>query len=376
METLKTTMRKKAKTVFAKFSMPSTLASKADEKLVLSVSSIDDVQFFITQKNDVAAVNFAFDALDGNNAVLILETGEEAQKNIGVYIDDFAESFGGPVKAFLPSDPAIFKFLKKRGAALVDSVGIATAGRSIDEAICNMEVLLKSNIIKDFIGQNVSSIARYAQKMNRLYKSRSAKNQKRLRQSEVFGAIPKTQKLAGKETLASLVFYLRKLSSEDMVQGSRGLISVRYGDNMFITPYGISPDFIEEKDIVKASLIRRCPTKNGLKLHKSVYELREDVGAIIMAQPIYASVNASAMENLAVSERMQNIIGQVVPVSEWAFPLSSRQAQNVVKELKNTNAVFMGCSGVLVVGKTLQDAFWILSALEDECQKVRSEQDF
>ena len=102
METLKTTMRKKAKTVFAKFSMPFTLASKADEKLVLSVSSIDDVQFFITQKNDVAAVNFAFDALDGNNAVLILETGEEAQKNIGVYIDDFAESFGGPVKAFLP----------------------------------------------------------------------------------------------------------------------------------------------------------------------------------------------------------------------------------------------------------------------------------
>ena len=95
-----------------------------------------------------------------------------------------------------------------------------------------------------------------------------------------------------------------------------------------------------------------------------------------MAQPIYASVNASAMENLAVSERMQNIIGQVVPVSEWAFPLSSRQAQNVVKELKNTNAVFMGCSGVLVVGKTLQDAFWILSALEDECQKGRSEQDF
>ena len=353
METLKTTMRKKAKTVFAKFSMPFTLASKADEKLVLSVSSIDDVQFFITQKNDVSAVNFAFDALDGNNA-----------------------GFGGPVKAFLPSDPAIFKFLKKRGAALVDSVGIATAGRSIDEAICNMEVLLKSNIIKDFIGQNVSSIARYAQKMNRLYKSRSAKNQKRLRQSEVFGAIPKTQKLAGKETLASLVFYLRKLSSEDMVQGSRGLISVRHGDNMFITPYGISPDFIEEKDIVKASLIRRCPTKNGLKLHKSVYELREDVGAIIMAQPIYASVNASAMENLAVSERMQNIIGQVVPVSEWAFPLSSRQAQNVVKELKNTNAVFMGCSGVLVVGKTLQDAFWILSALEDECQKVRSEQDF
>ena len=161
-----------------------------------------------------------------------------------------------------------------------------------------------------------------------------------------------------------------------MVQGSRGLISVRHGDNMFITPYGISPNIIEEKDIVKASLIRRCPTKNGLKLHKSVYELREDIGAIIMAQPIYASVNASAMENLAVSERMQNIIGQVVPVSEWAFPLSSRQAQIVVMELINTNAVFMGCSGVLVVGKTLQDAFWILSALEDECQKGRSEQDF
>ena len=93
-----------------------------------------------------------------------------------------------------------------------------------------------------------------------------------------------------------------------------------------------------------------------------------------MAQPIYASVNAATMENLAVSERMQNIIGQVVPVSEWATPLSAKQVQNVVKELKNTNAVFMGNSGVLVVGKTLQDAFWILSALEDECQKVRSEQ--
>ena len=72
METLKTTMRKKAKTVFAKFSMPFTLASKADEKLVLSVSSIDDAQFFITQKNDVASFNFAFDALYCNNAVLIL----------------------------------------------------------------------------------------------------------------------------------------------------------------------------------------------------------------------------------------------------------------------------------------------------------------
>lgn len=374
METLKTTMRKKAKTVFAKFSMPFTLASKADEKLVLSVSSIDDAQFFITQKNDVAAVNFAFDALDCNNAVLILETGEDSQKDIGVYIDDFAESFGGAVKAFLPSDPAVFKFLKKRGAALVDSVGIATSGRSIDEAVCNMEVLLKSNIIKDFIGHTVCPLAKYAKTMNRLYKSRSAKNQKTIRQGEVYGIAPKTQKLAGKETLASLVFYLRKLASEDMVQGNRGLISVRHGDNMFITPYGVSPDFIEEKDVLKASLVKRCSLKGGLKLHQAVYEQREDIKAIIMAQPIYASVNAATMENLAVSERMQNIIGQVVPVSEWATPLSAKQVQNVVKELKNTNAVFMGNSGVLVVGKTLQDAFWILSALEDECQKVRSEQ--
>ena len=154
MEALKKTLRAEAKKILTKFDAPFTLAVGYDKKTIaLSVTNAEDIQYFITQKNDVVSVNFAFDALShkGVNAVIVLETGDDSQEKVECCSDEFAEQFGGSVTAFLPSDKAAVSFLHKRGAVMLDTVGVATTGRSIEEALCSLEILLKtyynSNII-------------------------------------------------------------------------------------------------------------------------------------------------------------------------------------------------------------------------------------
>lgn len=376
MEALKKTLRAEAKKILTKFDAPFTLAVVYDKKVIaLSVTNAEDIQYFITQKNDVASVNFAFDALShkGVNAVIVLETGDDSQEKVECCSDEFAEQFGGSVAAFLPSDKAAVSFLHKRGAVMLDTVGVATTGRSIEEALCSLEILLKAKLAMKY-GTPQPLSKKEVNSLHLRYKRESAKNQKMLYDFETLGKCPSPSSAVGVESLAEILVYAKKMEIEELSQGVWRSVSIRHGDSFFITPQTKSNIFLTENDIVKVN------TENGfyktgkkpsrdIKLHQAIYKDRGDVGAVIHCHPIYSSVNAELDVGLEVSQKMQRIFGERIEVSEYAGQGTERLGKRAVESLKGGVAVFLSKQGLTVVGKTLVDAYWTLNAIEDESLK-------
>ena len=376
MDVLKKTLKIQAKKILTKFDAPFTLAVNFNGSVTaLSVATIEDTQYFLTQKNDVPSVNFAFDFLkDKNNrAVIVLETGDDYKATVAACTDQFAEFFGGSVKAFLPADVNAKTELFKRGAIHLDGVGIATFGRSIDEAICALEILLKARLALRF-GNPTALSGGEIKALHLGYKTRSAKNQKETFDLETIGKHLNVSQQVGLESIAEIIVYAKKAEIEELSQGTWRSVSIRHGDNFFITPENKSNAFLTESDIVKINL------KNGFhkpfskpssdkNLHRAIYNARGDIGAIIHCHPIYSSVNAELGEKLIVSEKMRRILGEKISVTEYKKQRSKQQGEAAVCALKGRVAAFLFRQGLVVVGKTVQDAYWTLNAIEDECQK-------
>lgn len=376
MEALKKTLRAEAKKILTKFGAPFTLAvNHGKGVLALSVANIEDIQYFITQKNDVTSVNFAFDVLSkkGNNVVLVLETGDDSQEKVDCCSDEFAEQFGGCITAFLPSDKAAITNLLKRGAVMLDTLGVVTVGRSVEEAVCAMEILLKAKLALKY-GKPMPLSKNDITSLRFRYKNESSKNQKALFDFETSGKRAVQSSAFGIESLAEILVYAKKMEIEELSQGTWRSVSVRHGDSFFITPQTKSNIFLDENDIVKVNVESglfkggKKPSRDR-KLHQVIYRARGDVGAVIHCHPIYSSVNAELNTALEVSFKMQRILGEKIAVSEYAAQGTERLAEYAVEALKGRVAVFLSKQGLVVVGKTLCDAYWTLNAIEDECLK-------
>jgi len=161
----------------------------------------------------------------------------------------------------------------------------------------------------------------------------------------------------------------KRLYDKGFVPGASGNISIRYENNILITPSGKNlADVIEEDvaviDINGNSIAGKKPSSEKT-MHLEIYKARPDITSIIHAHAPKATAFAVAgiPLNAPILSEALVILGNI-PVAEYAMPSSDKLATQVANHFKTHDAVLMANHGVVIGSNQLIDAYYKLETLE------------
>ena len=171
-----------------------------------------------------------------------------------------------------------------------------------------------------------------------------------------------------------IIKYGAKLGEKNMSPATSGNISARFGENILITASGTCLADLCDEDIVLID--QNSNVLNGSKkpsseknLHKSIYEIRPDINAIIHCHSPYAS--AFAVSHIPLSKPIisENVFyfGEI-PVAEYALPGSDKLVENTAKYFAKHDAVLLANHGIVIGAGDLKNAYYLMETAETYAQ--------
>ncbi len=301
-------------------------------------------------------------------------------KDIPPVLDDMAQIVGPKARVFVEPDLAkIIGFLKKNNACLVrateaDLSYVLVVGKTLEQALATILILEKSAqayIEGAFIGGAKSLDCLTAWLMHKLYNRTYSKmdiKAKSQTEKDLPRDIPEDEMAIRKE----MVEYGKKLSEENLVQGTWGNISIRLDKKfMLVTPSGLNYMRLTPYDIVRVE-IETLDYEGSLKptsekgIHAALLAANPDVKCIIHSHPLHCSVFAAARKPLpVVNNEEASLLGKETGYAKAAIPGSKQLVEAVSGAISGgRKACIMGSHGILVCGNSISDAFEKCRAME------------
>lgn len=181
------------------------------------------------------------------------------------------------------------------------------------------------------------------------------------------------------EIRSHVVEICRRMYRQGFIAATDGNVSVRLGrDRILVTPSGLHKGYIEAADLVVTDLEgrrvsgRRKPTSE-LLLHRTVYEERPDVRAVVHAHPPIAVALALAGVSLEVCVLSEACL-TLGPVftTPYATPTTEEVPAAIRAEVARGDVVIMDRHGSITVGTTLDEAYLRLESLEHTAKIVHA----
>lgn len=150
-----------------------------------------------------------------------------------------------------------------------------------------------------------------------------------------------------------------------------GNVSVRLGgDRVLVTPTGFHKGFIEEDDLIVVDVHGKKlkgahqPSSEFL-MHEAAYEERPDVGAVVHAHPPITVGLALAGVTLAqcVLSETCLVLGPIL-TAPYSTPTTDEVPRVLRPYLRQANAIVLDRHGALTVGRTLDEAYNRMEAME------------
>ena len=172
---------------------------------------------------------------------------------------------------------------------------------------------------------------------------------------------PKSRPDGEDEAREELCRIVRLACSDSLFGGAQGTISKRLSDGSFvITPYGSDRSSLTPEDLVLIESGRRESGKNPSRsalLHAAIYGKNPGVGSIICAHP--QRIMAFAVTDAELDA--EKVGGTVV---KFPFGASFMQRELFAGEISSKPACILENDCVITTGKTPEEAYERLSALE------------
>ncbi len=168
-----------------------------------------------------------------------------------------------------------------------------------------------------------------------------------------------------------LVEVCRRMYRQGYIAAADGNVSVRLGkDRVLITPSGMHKGYIDAQDLVVTDLHgkkvsgKRNPSSEFL-LHEVMYAERPDVAALVHAHPPITVALALAGVDLTACVLSETCLALgPVPTVPYSTP-TTREVPDMLRRFgRNANAMIMDRHGSITVGRTLDEAYNRLEALE------------
>lgn len=166
----------------------------------------------------------------------------------------------------------------------------------------------------------------------------------------------------------------RRLIKEGLVAGTWGNISVRFGDEMVITPSGVDYETAGPEDMVVVNIetleyTHDRKTSSEMKLHAQIYRQRKEIHGIVHTHSMNVSTVAAARREVPpILDDMVQIIGPSIRVAKYALPSTKKLVKETVKALKGRFAALMANHGAIAIGRDLEEAFTVSIIMEKACK--------
>lgn len=170
----------------------------------------------------------------------------------------------------------------------------------------------------------------------------------------------------------------KKLLETGLIARTWGNVSARISDTQFvITPSGRAYETLTPDDIVVVN-IADCSYDGDIKpssekgVHADAYRLRPDENFVIHTHQIKASVVGAAGKNIDVPEKYSKLFGDCVPVADYGMPSTSKlrkAVETAYADYPNSKAILMKQHGAVVTGNSFEEAFEVVSELENLCEE-------
>ncbi|HAJ56437.1 MAG TPA: hypothetical protein DCL35_01560 [Candidatus Omnitrophica bacterium] len=164
----------------------------------------------------------------------------------------------------------------------------------------------------------------------------------------------------------------RLIWEKSLTGGMSGNISIRLDDkSVLITGRGTCLGMLEPKDVCTIDLDGRpyekafTPSSEYL-FHTSVYKA-SSARAVVHVHPTWANGYFSVHEKIDFDTFETRLTLGEVPVIDQKTPTIT-DVVPVVEALKNSNIVVLKHHGVVAIGETLKDAFFLVQTLEEAAQ--------
>lgn len=150
-----------------------------------------------------------------------------------------------------------------------------------------------------------------------------------------------------------------------------GNVSVRLdGERVLVTPTGFHKGYIEENDLIVVDVHGKKlkgahrPSSEFL-MHEAAYEERHDVGAVVHAHPPITVGLALAGVTLAqcVLSETCLVLGPIL-TAPYSTPTTDEVPRVLRPYLRQANAIVLDRHGALTVGRTLDEAYNRMEAME------------
>lgn len=162
----------------------------------------------------------------------------------------------------------------------------------------------------------------------------------------------------------------RWVHAKGFVAAFDGNLSVRFGENLLITPTAISKGRMTPDDIIKTDLDgklvegRRNPSSE-IQMHLQIYRQRADVQAVCHVHPPFAT--AFAVAGIAMN---QPLLSEVIltfgciPLAEYATPTTRELPDSLVDLIPQYDAILLANHGAVTFGDSLISAYYKMEVVD------------
>jgi L-fuculose-phosphate aldolase len=162
-----------------------------------------------------------------------------------------------------------------------------------------------------------------------------------------------------------------------LVEGTAGNISARLPDgNIVCTPSSVDYEAMVLEDLVVvgpdgkvvAAAEGRSPTSE-IQLHLACYNAFDDIGSVIHAHPVWATMFACAHEAVpACVDELPTYVGGDVRCAAYAMSGSVEVGTNAVAALAGRGAALLANHGMVAIGPTPAKVLHIVALVERTAQ--------
>tara|TARA_Y100001958_G_C21232365_1_gene558247 strand:- start:1345 stop:2034 length:690 start_codon:yes stop_codon:yes gene_type:complete len=154
-----------------------------------------------------------------------------------------------------------------------------------------------------------------------------------------------------------------KMDTSGINQGTSGNLSVRYKNGFLITPSSMPYDEMKPEDIVEMNMdgeyVGKQPSSEW-RFHRDILINRKDINVVLHCHPINATAIACHNKDIPAFHYIVGLAGgKNIRCAKYATFGTQELSDNALIALENRMACLLGHHGMICLGKTFKDAFFL-----------------
>ena len=172
-----------------------------------------------------------------------------------------------------------------------------------------------------------------------------------------------------------IIATVRQFNRSGLSFGRSGNVSTRTTLGFLITPSGaayeeLQADGLNEMDMAGNVIAGQLNPSSEWRMHRAIYQAREDVNAIVHVHSPYATGIACTRKPIPAFHYMVTVLGgDSIPCAEYATFGTEELAKNVLAVLGDNMACLLANHGQIAVGEDLSTAFRYAGEVENLAQQ-------